>query len=97
MAGLAALMRSYDPELSVAEIKEAIMETAEDPFNNFVGKIAGNGRINAHAALTYAETRLGSGQPLVAFRQQEGVKQRNERNNGVSWGSMVARAEKKKV
>lgn len=63
VAGLAALMRSYDPELSVAEIKEAIMETAEDPFNNFVGKIAGNGRINAHAALIYAETRLGSGQP----------------------------------
>ncbi|NOY60437.1 MAG: S8 family serine peptidase [Calditrichaeota bacterium] len=54
VAGLAGLIKSYQPDLSAADIVFRIVETADNIDNlnpNYAGKL-GNGRINAYRALT---------------------------------------------
>ncbi len=64
VSGLAALLRSYQPDLNSEEIRQAIRASSEilrDP--RFNDTQVGAGRINASAALTGVETRP----PLMAY------------------------------
>ncbi len=54
VAGLAALIKGYNPELTSAEIKEIIVSSV-DPIVALEGDVLYEGRINAHSALLAAE------------------------------------------
>jgi len=62
VAGLAGLMRSYNPNLTNAQIKNCILSTADNIYGisgnaSFAGKL-GTGRINAFAALQCVQATL---------------------------------------
>ena len=50
VAGVAALLLSVDPNLTVSELKTALFTTV-DVLDDFTNKVATNGRVNAHAAV----------------------------------------------
>jgi subtilisin family serine protease len=50
-AGVAALVWSHRPELSVEQVKEALIR-GSDTHESLAGKVLGTGRINAYRALT---------------------------------------------
>ena len=56
VAGTAALLKAFKPDLSTAEIKAAILENV-DVGSDFTGKLLTNGRLNAFKAL---ESVIGS-------------------------------------
>ncbi|MCL0042741.1 S8 family serine peptidase, partial [Thermodesulfovibrionales bacterium] len=52
VAGLAGLLLSHSPHLTVAQLKTLILDGAEDPFVRGLGaKMVSGGRINAHNSL----------------------------------------------
>ncbi|MCL0083825.1 S8 family serine peptidase, partial [Thermodesulfovibrionales bacterium] len=52
IAGLAGLLLSHSPHLTVAQLKTLILDGAEDPFVRGLGaKMVSGGRINAHNSL----------------------------------------------
>lgn len=50
VAGIAALILSHEPELSMAKLRDRILKSA-DPLENLLGKIVVGGRLNAAKAL----------------------------------------------
>lgn len=68
VAGLAGLMRSYNPNLSNVQIKNCLLSTADNIYGisgnaSFAGKL-GTGRINAFAAMQCVQATLN--QPPVS-------------------------------
>ncbi|MFZ5760325.1 MAG: S8 family serine peptidase [Thermodesulfobacteriota bacterium] len=53
VAGVAGLLWSQNPALSVARVREIILETVDTPAA-LLGKVASNGRVNAFRALSVA-------------------------------------------
>ena len=62
VAGVAALMLSYNPDLTPAQIKAIIMNTADTVYKNgenvFGDKCVSGGRLNAYEALHYVASHL---------------------------------------
>ena len=54
VAGLASLIRSYNPDLTLPEVEDIIRNTADDKGAAGFDNLFGWGRINAHAALIAA-------------------------------------------
>ena len=55
VAGLAALVKAADPDLSTSEIKQTILNSV-DARSSLTGKVATGGRINAYNAVSSAAT-----------------------------------------
>lgn len=54
VAGTAALLLSYNPNLTALELKKAIMDSV-DPISSMSGKTVSGGRLNAYNALCYVK------------------------------------------
>lgn len=55
VAGAAALLLSYNPNLKALELKEALMQSV-DHISSYSGKMVSEGRLNAYKALQYVKT-----------------------------------------
>ena len=65
VAGVAALLKAYDPNLTTADIKNAILETVDySPY--LYCNVATNGRLNAYEALKY----LNPNAPKISITTQ---------------------------
>ena len=62
VSGVAALMRAFDPGITVSEIKAHILDTV-DPVPILSGLTVTGGRLNAHSALQSLTQQGGGGPP----------------------------------
>ncbi len=67
VAGVAGLVWSRKPDLSAAQVKEIVLDTA-DPLENLAGKVRSGGRVNAAAAVSLS----GSTEPDAGTPDGEG-------------------------